>query len=249
MVACADDPSPGAETAPPAQPAAVAAPSPALSPTSSVAPPATATPPPSPTATQVPETPAVVNADPTSTPLITGPIRPIATLKPESSPIPTPIAGLLRLQDDLDDPLGYCIDVRGFGSGIRLDADLQAHSCKRNSPDDQSFAINGPDVPGPILLVHYGLCLTVPDPAEGGSIFLGPCDDTSTAGEFYSLYDGLLRLGPQFNAPPSNLCIGVADGPGEPAGGRNHLRRDLLLLDCEATDPSRITWELEFVKN
>ena len=37
---------------------------------------------------------------------------------------------LIRLKNDLDDPLGYCIDVRGFGSGIRLDADLQAHSCK-----------------------------------------------------------------------------------------------------------------------
>ena len=28
------------------------------------------------------------------------------------------------------------------------------------------------------------------------------------------------------------LCVGVAGGAGEPAGGRNHLRRDLVLLDA-----------------
>lgn len=48
-------------------------------------------------------------------------------------------AGLLRLADNLDDPQGYCVDVAGFGANIRLDASLQAHTCKPGS-DDQMFA-------------------------------------------------------------------------------------------------------------
>ena len=41
------------------------------------------------------------------------------------------------------------------------------------------------------------------------------------------------------------LCIGVADGAGEPAGGRNHRRRDLMLYDCRGNmDAALVTWEM-----
>ena len=194
-----------------------------------------------------PSTPAATGraqlspVDDTRTPPPSSPTpQPQPTPAPPRVPEPAPV--LLRLQDDLDDPLGYCIDVRGFGAGIRLDADLQAHSCKSGAPDDQSFAIAGAPGHGGILLVEYDLCLAVADPGPGAPVLLRPCDDPSVSRAFELLADGRLRLLSEPHVAPAELCVGVADGSGQPAGGRNHLRRDLLLLDCGAADPALITW-------
>ena len=151
---------------------------------------------------------------------------------------------LIRLKDDLDDPLGYCIDVRGFGSGIRLGADLQAHSCKTIAADDQAFAMLDEPPAGVIGLVDYDVCLAVAKPEPGASILLSPCDDESVFRRFEWLDDGQLHLIMEQDASRPKLCIGVADGAGEPAGGRNHLRRDLMLRDCEDATPALTTWKL-----
>ena len=160
-------------------------------------------------------------------------------------PPETPGPFLIRLRDDLDDPLGYCIDVRGFGSGIRLDADLQAHSCKSNSPDDQSFAILDEPPALRIVLVDYGVCLSAGKLEPGASVLLGPCDGASVFRPFEWREDGRLQLLAEQDTAQPRLCIGVADGDGEPAGGRNHLRRDLLLRDCSDADPVLITWRAD----
>ena len=180
-----------------------------------------------------PDPPAPVAGAPTSQ------LQPASVLPQNTAATPV----LLRLRDDLDDPLGYCIDVRGFGAGIRLDADLQAHSCKSGSPDDQSFVITGDSPNGRILLVEYDVCLAAPDPTPGASILLRPCDDPSVSQEFALLSDGKLRLLAGPDPSPMALCVGVADGSGEPAGGRNHLRRDLILQDCEDAAPALTAWK------
>ena len=207
---------------------------------------ATASAQPSPTATlQLTLTAAVAT---TPAPAANTPTRPAPTPTHESQPaalaLPseTPTRFLIRLRDDLDDPLGYCIDVRGFGSGIRLDADLQAHSCKSTSADDQAFASIGEPADGSIVLVDYDICLAVAEPEPGASIVLGQCDDSSVFQRFEWLPDGRLRLIAEPSASDPTLCLGVAGGSGEPAGGRNHLRRDLMLRDCAATDLALIAW-------
>ena len=174
--------------------------------------------------------------------------QPVSTSTPVSHPTEIdrsatiPERFLIRLKNDLDDPLGYCIDVRGFGSGIRLDADLQAHSCKSNSPDYQSFAMLDAPMAGGIVLVDYDVCLAVVEPEPGASILLRPCDDESVFRRFEWLDDGQLHLIVEQDASRPHWCIGVADGAGEPAGGRNHLRRDLMLRDCAASDLALIAW-------
>lgn len=242
--ACTSGPQSG--IAPTARPQSTATPPPAISATPASSPAGTSTPHPTPSATLIPSVPAAAVAprDPAPTPSNTAPApTPVATTRPQGAVPLTITSGLIRLRDDLDDSLGYCIDVRGFGSGIRLDADLQAHSCKQGFPEDQSFAIFGTPFPGQVRLFQYGVCLAVTEPTEGASILLRQCDDPSVDHEFDWMDDGRLRLVTVSKTSPSALCVGVAGGPGEPAGGRNHLRRDLLLVDCDAADPSLISWE------
>ena len=166
--------------------------------------------------------------------------RPGATLQPTVILEPTsesaPAVGLLRLVDRLDDPLGYCVDVSGFGVNLQLDAPLQAHTCKPGS-DDQLFAQLG----GGLRLERHGRCLVAGATVDGSSVGVAQCD-AGAAGQRFGLdADGEIRL---VAADGSALCVGVAGGSGEPAGGRNHLRRDLKLHVCDEAKPNLIRWEL-----
>lgn len=204
---------------------------------------------PSPTATPQSVPTAVLDATPPPSTNTPGQPASTPTAVPQPTGIDPQVTGperfLIRLKDDLDDPLGYCVDVRGFGSGIRLDADLQAHSCKSTTADDQAFAMIGDPLKGSIVLVDYGLCLRVADHKVGATILLRSCTDGSVSPDFEWLPDGRLRPLTQQGVSQPMLCVGVADGGGEPAGGRNHLRRDLLLLECHEVEPKLITWGME----
>ena len=105
--------------------------------------------------------------------------------------------------------------------------------------------MTGDPLSGSIRLVEYDVCLAVADRNPGASILLRPCDDQSVSRDFEWLADGRLHLLVERDASQPELCIGVAEGIGEPAGGRNHLLRDLMLLQCDEADSARVTWELE----
>ena len=163
------------------------------------------------------------------------PPTPTPTLRPANTPAPA--TGLLRLVDFLDDPLGYCVDVAGFGANLRLDAPLQAHTCKPGS-DDQLFSqLNG----GGMRLTQHDRCLTAIQAADGSGVMAASCDAGGSWQRFRLENDGRIRLAANEG---SALCLGVAGGSGEPAGGRNHLRRDLTLQDCDGAETSLIQWEL-----
>ena len=160
---------------------------------------------------------------------------------PVAADVPIPAtAGLLRLADNLDDPQGYCVDVAGFGANIRLDAPLQAHTCKPGS-DDQMFAPIAPADGGGIRLVEYERCLAAAMAESGAEINVVGCDAGVVNQRFNLDSNGRVQL-----ALPDGpgLCLGIAAGQGEQAGGRDHLRRDLLLYDCDSADSALITWEL-----
>ena len=224
IIACVDDPP---EPAPPSAPAPVAA-APQQTGVTTATPSPTATVPPVATETVAATSPPAMQA---STP---------AGADPQIS---ASERFLIRLRDDLDDPLGYCVDVRGFGAGIRLDADLQAHSCKTSAADDQSFALIGGPGDSGIVLVDYDVCLAVDKPETGASMLLVSCDDASVFRRFEWLADGRLQLLTEHDGSQLKLCLGVAGGVGEPAGGRNHLRRDLMLRDCSETDLALLAWK------
>lgn len=147
------------------------------------------------------------------------------------------------MRDNLDDPQGYCVDVTGFGASLRLDAPLQAHTCKPRA-DDQLFTLEPRDDTGAVGISAYGRCLAATAAGAGANLILAPCDAASTGQGFRWLEGGGLSLSATVAQGDAGLCIVVASGVGEPAGGRNHLRRDLALDECAGADPSLAEWEL-----
>ena len=153
---------------------------------------------------------------------VTLPPRAVAA-KPVSLPSLVPEGyTLIQLIDPLDEPEHYCVDVRGFGSGSRLDRPLQAHTCKPGG-EDELFVFNQP-AEGQLFMPAYDLCLE----AEGEVVFVRACSDTPTQ-RFEALPDGTVRT------DNGRMCLAAAPGEGEPAGGVSHVRRDLLLSACAET--------------
>ena len=141
-------------------------------------------------------------------------------------------AGLLRTIQALDEPRGYCLDIRGEGPSLQLDQALQAHTCKYGGPlDDQRFE-RTPD--GAIKASAYDRCLAAASLAAGAQLLLQPCRNAPA--QRWSMAWG--RLSP---ASRADLCVTVAGEKGEPAGtpiliSPVYHRRDAVLDRC---DPAR----------
>ena len=133
------------------------------------------------------------------------------------------------LADPLDEPEFYCVDVAGFGASLNVNAPLQAHTCKPGA-DDELFAFNHP-ADGQLYLVEHDRCIE----GDGASLYVRPCSESPLQRFTYGS-DGTLRLG------RDATCVSVAGGSGEPAGGRSHVRRDLLLQPCDEAAPALTSW-------
>ena len=133
------------------------------------------------------------------------------------------------LADPLDEPEFYCVDVAGFGASLNVNGPLQAHTCKPGA-DDEMFAFNHP-ADGQLYLVEHDRCIE----ADGTSLYVRPCSESPLQRFVYG-GEGTLRLA------DDNVCLTVADGSGEPAGGRSHVRRDLLLQSCGEAGPALSRW-------
>ena len=136
---------------------------------------------------------------------------------------------LVMLADPLDEPEFYCVDVAGFGASLGLDRPLQAHTCKPGA-DDELFAFNRPSE-GQLYLVEHDRCIE----ADGTSLYVRPCSESPLQRFAYG-DDGTLRL------IGEGVCLTVAGGVGEPAGGRSHIRRDLLMQPCSEAEPALSQW-------
>ena len=153
------------------------------------------------------------------------PAKPTPTLATETTP------SLIQLADPLDEPEFYCVDVPGFRDSLRTDHPLQAHTCKPGAADEL-FTAHQPST-GQFLMPAYNLCIA----AEGKQVYTRPCTD-HPAQRFVHHPDGTI------SAAESDLCLAVAVGSGEPAGGRSHVRRDLGLLPCGEVAAELSQWVL-----
>ena len=141
---------------------------------------------------------------------------------------------LIQLADPLDEPEYYCVDVPGFGARLNLGAALMAHTCKPGA-DDEMFAVNRPR-PGNLSMPAYELCLAADSATGGAHLHLQECSDHALQ-RFAHHTGGLLVLS------GTELCLAVAPEAGRPTGGPSHLRRDLSLQPCSATEPELTSWQ------
>ena len=146
--------------------------------------------------------------------------------------------GLIQLQDPLDEPRSraLCLDVPGFGAGLRLDIPMQLHTCKGGT-EDETFIVDHPS-PGQIYLVAFDRCLAAVAPAPGSVLLVEPCQDTV---EQLFTYSQREQLHP---ARAPELCVAAATGRSQSASGPQYVRRDLLLERCDQADRSLILWRV-----
>jgi len=147
-------------------------------------------------------------------------------------------AGLIQLQNPLDEPEFYCVDVPGAGLSLNLQSALQAHTCKLTAAEDETFTFNYPSV-GQIYMEAYQLCVEADSVAAGAELRLQECADQPR--QRFEYRDGLIRL---HDAGAGTLCLAIAPGAGTPTGGPSHLRRDLALQPCGEVEAALSEWEI-----
>lgn len=140
---------------------------------------------------------------------------------------------LIQLQDPLDEPEYYCVDVPGFRDTLDLEGALTAHTCKPNS-EDELFVFESEA--GQLRMEAYGLCVEAEGAAAGASLLLRDCDPERPLQKFTFANDQI-QLG---NA----LCLAISAADGEPTGGPSHLRRDLMLQSCAEVESALSQWTM-----
>ena len=154
----------------------------------------------------------------------------------DSSSIPANV--LIHLDEPLDDPEHYCIDVVGIDHGALVNSPLHAHSCKSVRNLDQPFTVDKPET-GQLYMETYDRCLQANSPNRGAALYIRPCSD-SILQRFDLLKDGSIRLAKPIGTNP--LCVVVASGAGQLLGNQRDLRRDLLIEVCDRPEPNLTKW-------
>jgi hypothetical protein len=158
---------------------------------------------------------------------------------------------LLRLQDNLDEPRGICIDIRGFRDSIDLHVPVQAHTCKPD-PDrreDGMFIVERIlEQSGTTRFRNptYDVCLDVLSAEERGSIFVRKCSDAE------SQQFTISALGEIRPVPNPGTCVTVSPSPSHPAvlggteikPGITFVARAMSLATCKYVNKIYKTWAL-----
>ena len=125
----------------------------------------------------------------------------------------------LRTIAALDEPRGYCIDIRGQGANLRPNDSLQAHTCKLSNWVDMLIDDGLGPAPGPLIMPEYGQCIAASSPTPGGELMLGACADDPNQ---MWVHTAAGHIQP---AQAPELCLTLAGGRGLNAGGVQYLRR------------------------
>jgi len=160
----------------------------------------------------------------------------------------------VSLTDDFDEPVGFCVDIVGWGSGMDCNS-LQVHSCKA-SGDDTQFEYQSETKT--LRSVNYNsncdgdgssspnnkACVVIHgNVADGATLGLTECDDLSENQKFEVKESSGLSGSYELRAGSisTDLCLVVSDttriaGP--------HLARDLFIGVCSSTDTNLKTWAI-----
>ena len=142
----------------------------------------------------------------------------------------------LRVVASLDEVRGYCLDIPGHMTGVRIESPLQIHTCKDGIwNQDGRFDVVAL-ANGVLRMPHYDLCLQAENPSVGARLLLREC--TEEAFQSWTVRDsGEIALDefPQ-------VCITVEEGPGRDAGGPQYLMKSVGLATCSQQASDRQQW-------
>ena len=142
----------------------------------------------------------------------------------------------LRVIAPLDEARGYCLDIPGHMTGVRVESPLQAHTCKHGIWNlDGRFDLIAPGS-GTLRMPNYDLCLGVESAAIGARLLLAAC--TGAELQAWTVQDSgeiVLEGSPQ-------MCITIADGLGRDAGGPQYLMKGVGLDTCAPLASDRQRW-------
>ena len=135
--------------------------------------------------------------------------------------------------DQMDDPRGFCIDIRGHKSKAKTNSGLQAHTCysyQGSIAVDQGFDLLRLDK-GQFRLPAFDVCMEADSNTASASLRLSECQDEELQ-KFEWDNNGRIYL-----ISNMKLCLTVAQGKSRKGGGGSpiHLMRNLSLELCGDT--------------
>tara|TARA_B100000767_G_C19687623_1_gene502533 strand:+ start:291 stop:854 length:564 start_codon:yes stop_codon:yes gene_type:complete len=147
----------------------------------------------------------------------------------------------IYLVSELDEPRGYCIDVKGSKQDANISRGLQAHTCysyQGSISVDQRFdkdKIQNNE----FYLPYFGVCIEAKDVIEFYELDLSICNQEEKQ-KF--IYDDNGKIVLESN---KNLCLTVSLNSRQGGGGDPiHLIRDLNLQICNDEISNRQTWSI-----
>lgn len=153
-------------------------------------------------------------------------------------------ASHLRLIDRLDRPKdGYCIDVLGTGSNLRVNLPVFAHNCKTRLTSDSAVVFNDQ---GLILVPGVNRCLTIAGvnsvALPGTSVMLRECGESVAYFDAIKLQRFTHRVDGRLELAGAGLCLVVGSQSATTYSSADRWRT-LFVDDCGTVEASRSLWE------
>ena len=193
----------------------------------------------SPTPTPTSASAAIPTGSATVTPTATSPLSTLEDARSDERAEPEQASDqgvFVRVTAPLDEVRGYCLDIPGHLSGVRVESPLQVHTCKHGIWNQDGRFDLAALVNGVIRMPFYDLCLQAENTSAGGRLLLAACSDIQL--QSWALTDsGEITL----EASPT-MCITVAAGPGRDAGGPQYLMKSVGIDVCEQQASERQRW-------
>ena len=142
----------------------------------------------------------------------------------------------IYLLNQLDDPRGFCIDIRGYKLKAKIDKGLQAHTCYSYQGEispDQGF--NSLELTkNQFILPSFNVCMEASSLTPSANLRLRKCNHNKLQNFEWSNKNKIHLIGNR------KLCLTVDQGQSKKGGGGSpvHLMRNLSLELCtESLNP------------
>jgi hypothetical protein len=136
----------------------------------------------------------------------------------------------IYIRDQLDEPRGYCLDIKGYKLKAKINNGLQAHTCYSYQGEiavDQAFD-SLKLTKNQFFLPVFDVCMESGSIAVSAPIRLNKCN-------YGKLQDFKLDIkGRIYPSSDTKLCLTVEQGQSKKGGGGSpvHLKRNLTLQPC-----------------